>query len=117
MNAIDKVIAFIESAMLRNEAVVPFNNATVWDHRYSVTSDKGGHTVILDQIYRIKVVISVNTITVTKYSTETGKLLHTIDIQWDDLSIPQRKKLIELMDSADDALDPEIEETLKQIFE
>ena len=117
MNASDKVISFIESAMLGKEKTITCNNGTTWIHRYTVTSDKDGRTIILDQIDRIKVTITVTTITVTKYSTETGNLLHTIDIQWEDLSIPQRKKLIELMDRVDDSLDPEIEETLYQIFE
>lgn len=106
MNAIDKVLDLISNALIHSGS-----------GRYSVSTDPGGSTIILDSNHRIRVTVAVSAITVQKYNRDDGKLKHAIAIQWEDMSLAQRKKLIELMDSSEDTLDPEIEETLNQIFE
>lgn len=104
MNAIDKVITFIESALIHANT-----------DQYSVGEDKEGRAVLLDNINRIRVIVGVTNIQVTKYTEADGKILHRVDIPWDYLSTRQKQKIIDLMETVDET-DPEIEETLTQIF-
>ncbi len=110
MNAIDKVISLIDEAILKRDGRFTIQN-TISDPQGS------GRTTILDSKYRIRIIIDVSRITVSRFSdTGKGELLHNVVIMWDDMNLEQKTKIMYLMDGAEE-LDPEIEETLGYIFD
>lgn len=104
MTQISKLIAFIEQIF-----------AHAPSDRFVIKEFETGTPILLDNVNRVRVVIHVNRIIVSRYSDKDGSLQHEIEVPWDSLTIEQRKRIIELVDVPDD-LDQETEDTLTEIL-
>lgn len=106
MNIINKLIKYIELGIYSDGE----------NSRFTVTRyDDSGYPVIVDHDNRIRVEINQHEIVVKLYAAESGGLIHEAYIDWDCFTIPQKNKIIELIDITDD-LNLEIEETLTTIL-
>lgn len=104
MTQIEKLVSFIEDV---------FKHAP--SDRYEIKEMDTDTPILLDKLNRVRVVIRVQEIMVSKYDSETGLLRDEIVISWHNLSKNQRQRIVELVDVPDD-LDPEVEDTLKDIL-
>ena len=104
MTQIEKLVSYIE---------------TIFQHspsdQYQVKELESGTPILLDYANRIRIVIHVQEIMVTKYSDDDGRVLHEIVVSWQHLTTAQRNRIVELVDIPDD-LDPEVEDSLNDIL-
>ena len=104
MTQIEKLVSFIEQVFRHSPS-----------ERFDIKELETGTPILFDKLNRIRVVIHVQDIMVTKYNCETGELQHEIIVSWHNLSKSQRERIIELVDIPDD-LEPEVEDSLSQIL-
>ena len=102
MNPIEKLVSYIEEGI--NHA--PSDRFTI--HSFEDCP------VLLDSVNRIRIRIHVKCIIVTKFD-EAGALYSEIIVPWESLTVKQRQRLVELVDTPDD-LDPEVSESLTEIL-
>lgn len=90
MNGIEKLIGFIEVVLTS-------------ENRYSHSKyeDSQGRAVFLDHNKRIMVAVGVSEISVTRYHEDTGEIeLETI-VNWESLTMRQKQKIIDLLESSE----------------
>lgn len=104
MTQIEKLVSFIEDV---------FNHAP--SNRYEIKELETGTPILFDHDNRVRVVIKVQELLVSKYDSETGKLRDEIAISWHNLNRKQKQRIAELVDIPED-LDPEVEDTLLDIL-
>lgn len=104
MTQIEKLVSFIEDV---------FRHAP--SDRFEIKELENGTPILLDKLNRIRVVLHVQDIMVTKYHNESGELQDELVVSWHNLTKSQRERIIDLVDVPDD-LDPEIEETLSEML-
>lgn len=104
MNKINNLIGFMEDAVESRNS-----------DQYETFIDDEGRAIFLDNKNRIRVAVTVNVITASRYSVTDGDLLYTVSIPWDILSLRQKTRIIDLMED-DGEIDSEINDTLEQIF-
>ena len=104
MTQIEKLVAFIEEIFHHSPS-----------DRFEIKELETGTPILFDKVNRIRVVIHVQDIMVTKYHNESGELQDELIVSWHNLSKSQRERITDLVDVPDD-LDPEIEDTLTEIL-
>lgn len=104
MTQVEKLVSFIEEVFRHSPS-----------DRFEVKELETGTPILLDKVNRIRVVLHVQAILVTKYHDESGDLQDEIEVSWHNLSRKQRERIAELVDIPDD-LDPEIEESLTEML-
>ncbi len=104
MTQIEKLVSLIEDVFRHSPS-----------ERYEVKELDTGTPILLDKTNRIRIVIHVQTILVTKYHNDTGEFIDEIEISWQSLTRKQRERIIELVDVPED-LDPEVDETLSEML-
>lgn len=104
MTQIDKLVGFIEDV---------FRHAP--SDRYEIKEMETGTPILLDKVNRVRVVLHVQEILVSRYDAETGSLRDEVVVSWHNLTKKQKERIVELVDIPDD-LDPEIEDTLSAIL-
>lgn len=104
MNRINILIRFMENAIESRDT-----------DQFETFIDDEGRAIFLDNHNRIRVAVTVNKITVSQYSMDDGNLQHSTEILWDSLSLRQKTRIIDLLED-DGEIDPEINDTLGQIF-
>lgn len=104
MTQVEKLVSFIEEIFRKAPS-----------DRFIVQNLESGSPYLLDYENRIRIVINVQEIIVTKFDLKNGNKVHEAIVQWEQLSKSQRERIAELVDIPDD-LDPEMEETLSNIL-
>lgn len=104
MTQIEKLVSFIEEVFRHSPS-----------ERFEVKELETGTPILFDKVNRIRVVLHVQDIMVTKYHNATGELQDEIIVSWHNLTKSQRERITDLVDVPDD-LDPEIEETLSEML-
>lgn len=104
MTQIAKLITFIEEIFARSPS-----------DRFEIKEFETGTPILLDKVNRVRIVIHVNRIIVSRYHEDDGSLQHEVEVLWESLTVEQRKRIIELVDVPDD-LDQETEDTLTEIL-
>ncbi len=108
MNIINKLIKYIELGIYSEHGT---------HTRFNLFRDDAGYPIIVDNNTRVRVEINPHEIIVKQYDSAeaSGRLINKVSIDWECFTIPQKNKIIELIDVAED-LDSETEETLTTIL-